>query len=230
MAILSTLRSRRFAAVQTETTEQIITFCLRQEWFALPILAVQKVIPLGKVYGDPQGTGVSITAYEEQEIVVIDVAKFIFQDLSSSDQKSSEFGIRNSELSYNSQLSGIQELGKGTSLPLNKSNPELERSDFELVEPEMDTVTSELSWLDWEQQRYLVIINLHEETQDLLGLPIDSQPVMRRVTKSNFKALPQAYLNRGNINCVSEEIIELPEHPPIFLLNPQSLARAYNLN
>ena len=184
MAIFSTLRSRRFAAVQTETTEQIITFCLRQEWFALPILAIQKVIPLGKVYGDPQGTGVSITAYEEQEIIVIDVAQFIFQDLSSSD----------------------------------------------LMATEIDTVTAELSWLDWEQQRYLIIINLDETTQNLLGLPIDSQPVMRRVTKSNFKVLPQAYLNQGNINCVSEEIIELPEHPPIFLLNPQSLAEAYNLN
>ena len=179
MAIFSTLRSRRFAAVQTETTEQIITFCLRKEWFALPILAIQKVIPLGKVYGDPQGTGVSITAYEEQEIIVIDVAKFIFQDLSSSDL--------------------------------------------------VDAAESDLSGLEWEQQRYLVIINLHRQTQDLLGLPIDSQPVMRRVTKSNFKTLPKAYLDRGNINCVSEEIIELPEQPPIFLLNPQSLARAYNL-
>ena len=183
MAIFSTLRSQRFAAVQTETTEQLITFCLRQEWFALPILAVEKVIPLGKVYGDPQGTGVSITAYEEREIVVIDVAKFIFQDLSSSAP----------------------------------------------ISTEIDTTESELSWLNWEKQRYLVIINLNETNENLLGLPIDSQPVMRRVTKSNFKALPQAYLERGNINCLSEEIVELPEHPPIFVLNPQSLARAYNM-
>lgn len=230
MAIFSTLRSRRSAAVKTEATEQIITFCLRQEWFAFPILAVQKVIPLGEVYGDPQGTGVSITAYEEQEIIVIDVGQFIFQDLSSSNQKSSEFGIQNSELSYDSQLLGKQELGKGTSLPLNKFNSELERSNFELVEPERDPARSDSSLLDWEQQRYLVIVNLHEQTQDLLGLPIDSQPVMRRVTKSNFKTLPQAYLNQGNINCVSKKMIELPEHPPIFLLDPQSLAQAYNLN
>ena len=184
MAIFSTLRSRRSAAVKTEATEQIITFCLRQEWFAFPILAVQKVIPLGEVYGDPQGTGVSITAYKEQEIIVIDVGQFIFQDLSSSD----------------------------------------------LIEPEKDTAISDSSWLDWERQRYLVIINLHEQTQDLLGLPIDSQPVMRRITKSNFKTLPQAYLNQGNINCISKEMIELPEHPPIFLLDPQSLAQAYNFN
>lgn len=183
MAIFSTLRSQRFAAVQTEITEQIITFCLRQEWFALPILEVQKVIPLGKVYGDPQGTGISITAYENQEILVIDVAQFIFQDLSSSD----------------------------------------------LVSTEIDATTADVSWLDWEQQRYLVIINFNKTTQNLLGLPIDSQPVMRRVTKSNFKTLPEAYLNQGNINCVSEEIIELPEHPPIFLLSTQSLARAYNI-
>ncbi|MDJ0635152.1 MAG: chemotaxis protein CheW [Xenococcaceae cyanobacterium MO_188.B29] len=183
MAIFSTLRSRRSAAISTETTEQMITFSLRQEWFALPILAVQKVIPLGKVYGDPKGTGVSITTHEDKEIIVVDVAKFIFQDFPSSD----------------------------------------------LVSTEINTDTSEISFLDWEQQRYLIIININQQTQDLLGLPIDSQPSMRRVTKSNFKKLPQAYLKKGNINCVSQEIIDLPEHPPIFLLAPQSLAQAYNI-
>lgn len=183
MTIFSTLRSRRFAATQTEETKQMITFRLRQEWFALPILAVQKVVPLGKVYGDPKGTGVSITAYEGQEIIVIDVAQLIFRDSSSS-------------------------------------------NNFEL---ETDIQTSEFSFLEWEKQRYLIIINLNEETQDLLGLPIDSQPAMRRVTKSTFKTLPQAYLNQGNINCVSAEIIELPDHQPIFLLNPQALAQVQNL-
>ena len=183
MAIFSTLRSRRSAAISTETTEQMITFSLRQEWFALPILAVQKVIPLGKVYGDPKGTGMSITNYEDKEIIVIDVAKFIFQDFPSSDRVSTELNID----------------------------------------------TSDISFLDWEQQRYLIIININPETQDLLGLPIDSQPSMRRVTKSNFKTLPEAYLKKGNINCVTQEIIDLPEHPPIFLLNPQSLAKTYNI-
>lgn len=189
MAIFSTLRSQRLATVKTETTEQMITFCLRKEWFALPILAVQKVITLGKIYGDPQNTGVSITAYEEKEIVVVDVAKFIFQDFSSSD------------------------------IDTFSTKTELER----------DVSTFIPSFLDWEQQHYLVIININENTEELLGLPIKDQPVMRRVTKSNFKALPKAYLNQGNIKCVSKEIIELPEHPPIFLINPQHLAQAHNL-
>lgn len=189
MAIFSTLRSQRLATVKTETNEQMITFRLRQEWFALPILAVHKVTILGKIYGDPQNTGVSITAYEEREIVVVDVAKFIFKDLSSSN---------NIDI-FSAETDSTREISK-------------------LIP----------SFLDWEQQHYLIIININENTEDLLGLPIKDQPVMRRVIQSNFKALPKTYLNQGNINCVSEEIIELPEHPPIFLINPQHLAQAHN--
>lgn len=187
MAIFSTLRSRRLATVQTENTEQMITFRLCQEWFALPILAVQKVIPLGEVYGDPQNTGVSITAYEEQEIIVIDVAKFIFQDLPESNLATIDTGDR-----------------ENSSIP-------------------------ELSFLDEEKQRYLVIINLNQLSQNWLGLPIYSQPIMRRVAKSAFKNLPDAYLKQGNIHCLSNKVIELTDHPTIFLFNSQSLIQLYNI-
>lgn len=187
MAIFSTLRSRRFAAVQTEKTEKMITFRLRQEWFALPILAVQKVIPLGKVYGDPQKTGVSITAYEAQEIIVIDVAKFIFKDLPENNIMATS------------------------------------------IDNEKDIIAPNISFFDEQRQRYLVIINLINPTENLLGLPIDSQPVMRRISQSNFQTLPNAYLKQDNIKCVSEKLIELPEHPPIFLFNPQSLVQIYKL-
>jgi chemotaxis signal transduction protein len=52
-------------------------FRIRQDWFALPIQFAQRVIPLGLVYGAPQG-GVSLTRYQDQEIPVIDVEYRVF--------------------------------------------------------------------------------------------------------------------------------------------------------
>ncbi len=78
MTISSPRISRRLTSQKQEKRQQLITFLLSQEQFALPIHLIQKVIPLGKVYGDPQGTGLSLTNYQGQELVVIDVAHRIF--------------------------------------------------------------------------------------------------------------------------------------------------------
>jgi purine-binding chemotaxis protein CheW len=80
MAIYSPLRQRRFSASQTEIIYQIIGFRLRQEWFALPINTIQKIIPLGRIYGDPKETGMGLTSYEGQELLVLDVSHQIFGD------------------------------------------------------------------------------------------------------------------------------------------------------
>jgi chemotaxis signal transduction protein len=79
MAIFSTLRSRRFATQNKASEEQTIAFRLHSEWFAVPILAIQKVVPLGNIYGDPQQTGISLTNYNGQELLVIDIDRCIFR-------------------------------------------------------------------------------------------------------------------------------------------------------
>ena len=172
MPIFSTLRSRRMANQKARAIFQTIGFRLDREWFALPILAIHKVIPLGEIYGDPHDTGISITTYEGEEILVIDVAKRIFSDRVS-----------------------------------------LTRSET------IDTVTD--NFLDSAQQRYLLILQGNEQRR--IGLPIDSQPIMYRVEKTAFKPLPEAYLERGNIQCITSEIIELPDTPPLFVLDAQKL-------
>ncbi|MDJ0600344.1 MAG: chemotaxis protein CheW [Crocosphaera sp.] len=78
MTLYSSRHSRRLAEKTKEKTQQIITFLLGEEWFALPIDRIQKVVPLGKVYGDPQRKGISLTHYKGQELLVIDVARCIF--------------------------------------------------------------------------------------------------------------------------------------------------------
>ena len=86
MAIYSPLRSRRLAAQQVEVTQRLITFELRAQAFALPLDRIHKVIALNdpgqrvgsRLYGDPNRTGVSLTTFEGQELVVIDVGQRIF--------------------------------------------------------------------------------------------------------------------------------------------------------
>ena len=172
MPIFSTLRSRRMANQKAQAIFQMIGFRLDREWFALPILAIHKVVPLGKVYGDPHDTGISITTYEGEEILVIDVAKQIFD------------------------------------------------SRFSMPLPEETTLVAD-NFLDLAQQRYLLI--LQSDKQRRIGLPIDSQPTIYRVEKTAFKPLPESYLEQGNIQCVTSEIIELPETPPLFVLDSQKL-------
>jgi chemotaxis signal transduction protein len=96
MAIYSPLRSRRLAAQQIEATQRLITFKLGEETFALPLDGVHRVTKLDRLYGDPGGTGVSLTTYQGRELVVIDVGHRIFgkapQVLPPSQKKGSGMG------------------------------------------------------------------------------------------------------------------------------------------
>lgn len=175
MAIFSSVRSQRGANRPTEATEQLISFQLRGEWFALPVSAVQKVIPLGKVHGDPNNTGISLTLHQGQKITVVDVGHRIF------DQASQPFAK-----------------GKQPS------------------EPHAAEHVSKVL------QRCLVILQTAEG--GVVGVPIDSQPTIRRVGKSQFSPLPSSYLNRGNIHCVSSMIVDDGGMEPLFLLDPEQLS------
>lgn len=85
MAIFSPLASRRKTRRVAEATQQLIVFRLQDEGFALPIRAVQKVIPRDKIYGAPGSGGVSLTLYQERELIVIDVERRIFRGVPSKD-------------------------------------------------------------------------------------------------------------------------------------------------
>jgi chemotaxis signal transduction protein len=81
MSVFSPLTSRRSSNRKVKPTQQLIVFRLRNEGFALPIRASLKVIPLGEVFGAPQTTGVGLTLYQEQELLVIDIGQRIFKGL-----------------------------------------------------------------------------------------------------------------------------------------------------
>lgn len=85
MSVFSPLTSRRSSNRKVKPTQQLIVFRLRNEGFALPIRASLKVIPLGEVFGAPQTTGVGLTLYQDQELLVIDIGQRIFKGLLTQD-------------------------------------------------------------------------------------------------------------------------------------------------
>ncbi len=198
MAIISSLRSQPFRGRtirgritkgrKSEATEQLIVFRLCQEWFALPITAVQRVVTLGDICGDPQGIGIGLTRYQDQELMVIDVGRRIFAEAPPS------------ELDKRSEPDKPSELGDTSVMPSK----------------------SQASNVSEEGQHCLIVVQ--NSDGDIVGLPIQSQPEVRRVPKSSYVPLPPAYKARGNIRCVSSMMVRT-DTLPLFLLDPDQLLR-----
>ena len=77
MSTQLSLRSQRRSR-KAEFKHQLIVFRLRQECFALPIQAAQKVIALGNIYGGGVGGEMGLTLYQGREIPVLDIQQRIF--------------------------------------------------------------------------------------------------------------------------------------------------------
>lgn len=78
MAILSTLKSRRLRPHKSDPVQQIIVFQIRQEWFALPIFAVKKVVPRDDTHGGYRSSGARLTVYEGKEMLILDISHQVF--------------------------------------------------------------------------------------------------------------------------------------------------------
>lgn len=78
------LRSRHSSAKIKEKVHHFITFSLLENWFAFPIDTVIKVIPLEKVYGQFQSQGVGLTTYQDQDIIVINLASLLGENIPDS--------------------------------------------------------------------------------------------------------------------------------------------------
>jgi chemotaxis signal transduction protein len=183
--------SRRFENRQAHrATRQIIVFQIQQEWFALPIEFVHRVIPLGQVYGVPHGQGLSLTRYENREIPVIDIESRVF--------------VNWSELQAASMSSTASEFEPYIPMP---------------VEPEEDTHQASPP----PAQRYLLITQTSQS--DWVGIPLATQPALRRVPESAFTPPPASYLTNGNVRYVSALVMLDDKHPSLFLLNLHQVVR-----
>lgn len=178
MATLSRLAARA-AHAKADAKQQLILFSLQGEWFALPIVAAQKVIPLGDVYGSSHGFGTGLTHYLGHDIPVIDLKQKIFINSSQS------------------------RLLLGDSPSAFESNADESNADAS-------------------SEKYLLIVQ-NIQNRELIGLPIDAQPTLRRVPQSAFAPIPPTYLSDGKIRCISALIKGDSVNPPAFLLNLEQL-------
>ena len=147
MAVFSPLTSRRSTTRKVEATQQLIVFRLSQERFALPIRAVQKVIPMGNIYGDPGGTGVSLTLYQDQELIVIDPEHRIFRrapsEYSSPDASDTKAPLPLYDTTVQRYLLIVQSAqGKLVGLPI-EDPPSLQRVPESAFTPLTSTYISE---------------------------------------------------------------------------------------
>ncbi|MBX2862712.1 MAG: chemotaxis protein CheW [Leptolyngbyaceae cyanobacterium MAG.088] len=84
MAIPSSLKSRRLRTYKREITQQVIVFQLQDEWFALPIFSVKKVVPKSETQGNYHNSGAGLTVYEGKELLVLDISQQVFGNLNRS--------------------------------------------------------------------------------------------------------------------------------------------------
>ncbi|HBE20083.1 MAG TPA: chemotaxis protein CheW [Cyanobacteria bacterium UBA11367] len=208
MAVFFPLNSRKANHRKVKPTQQLITFHIYPERFALPIRAVHKVIQKGKIYGAPHGGTVGLTLYQEKELLVMDVEGRIFK------------GRPNQNLALNPSYTEIENTDPENTDPENSleeiNSPANINKSFPVsvsAKPEEDRDDSE--------RGYLLIVQ--NKTGNIIGLPIEEPPALLRVNEDNFRPLTSNYLNQGNIQCVSALIVTSPEDPPIFLLNPDLL-------
>ncbi len=130
------VRTRRHRKRVKETTVQLITFQLRQDWFALPITAVERVIPLEAVYGEAHQSGIGLTVYQGQELVVVDVGQRLFGEAGQA-----EGTLLHLDASQQDVLDQVQLLlilkaptGKPIGIPID-SRPVLKRVVAEAIAP-----------------------------------------------------------------------------------------------
>lgn len=164
MRLFQARPSRQARVAQALDTRQLLVFRIRQEWFALPLQVLQRVVPMGRIHGDQGDLGIGVTRYEDQELLVIDVGRRIFPRRSD----------------------------EGPTVPAS--------------------------------ERHMVI--LQAPSGEMIGLPIDSRPALKRVPSSAITPLPPTYTHLAYVQCVSGMVISEDGEGSYFLLAHDRLLSA----
>lgn len=69
--------------------------------------------------------------------------------------------------------------------------------------------------------QFLAIVLNHQG--EMVGLPMEAPPTLRRIGESAFAPLPATYLSEGNLRCVGAIAVPAEDAAPIFLLNLNQL-------
>jgi chemotaxis signal transduction protein len=72
---------RNLRALPRVPVHQMITFPVRQDWFALPIQLAQKVVPLAAVRSSSSTQGFGLTLIDDQRVPTLDLERHIYRDV-----------------------------------------------------------------------------------------------------------------------------------------------------
>jgi chemotaxis signal transduction protein len=224
MAIYSPLRSRRLAAQQTEATQRLITFKLGEENFALPLDRVQKVTTLDLLYADPQGTGVSLTTYQDREILVIDVGHRIFGKppqvwLPGEHENSSSIGT-NPNLNLIRYLLILKSESSESADPLQSTMPTADRIEDRLVGLRIDSPPSIQSM---PLSAFQPLSDLHSHLHCVSAMS-NVVPVNALLRRRAFRVDGASLVQTDEINA-APEVDRSKNRPSIFLLDATSIVR-----
>jgi chemotaxis signal transduction protein len=123
----------------------------------------------------------------------------------------------------------IEKIQKVTVLELVYSDPQrpginltrYQNQEIILIDVDKRIFGEQESSFNSQKPTYIAII---ENSQgELTGLPLDSPPSIRRVPQSAFVPIPDIYLKTSQIRCLSSTIVQLGDHPSLFLLDTQKL-------
>jgi len=187
MAVFSPLAyRRRYTNRQVKATQQLIVFRLENEGFALPIRTVQKVIPMSQVYGASWKSGVGLTLYQNQELIVIDLKRRIFRETPIQDFSGGNIRLQSTEQArevVEHYLLIIQDSqGKLVGLPIDDP-PSLQR----VPESAFSPLTSDyIHEGNIRCVSALIIPNNDEPPLFLLNPNQLSQPLLTNCTKSGL--------------------------------------------
>ena len=205
---MSSSLSRRSAKRRADSIQKLIVFWVHQEWFSLPIQAAQKVAFMDHLYGAPNGEGLQLTHYQNQEILVIDIKRRLFGE--------STRALKAQSLSLPAHLDGENRETEGKRDITEKLETK-EKPDAIASSPSQPTSSA----VQPGNSGYLLIVQ--NQNGEPIGIPLNSQPLLRRVPLSAFRPLPAAYLAEGAIRCVSALVVPAETEPPLFLLNLDQL-------
>ncbi|WP_017325942.1 chemotaxis protein CheW [Synechococcus sp. PCC 7336] len=209
MAAISPIQQRRARTRQAVATRQVIAFPLRGEWFALPIESVRQVVPLGKVYDDPKGTGLSLTVCRNRELTVVDIGHRLFGDRPQTLPLQSSVKTSTRRVATTASLPDV--------LNLRNSTPPFPQATPTVGATAVATKSNDLA----STQRFLIVIQSANGEQ--VGLPIDRPPAVKRIPIQTFVPIPATYAASDNVRCISSMMVQADGEPPMFAIDPEQL-------
>lgn len=181
---------------------QMITFLVRQDWFALPIQVAQKVVPLAAVRSSTGSQGQNLILVDKQRLPTIDLEQHIYRDLPQPPLISPMIRPTPpaSAIASDSAHGGLQ----GTASP----EPPLATNVVAFPQP-LEAPSD---------PRHVLIVRLPQMGESL-GLVVSQTPVLQRVPETAFSPVSATFLTLSQLRCINAVISLADQEAPIFLLD-----------